>query len=65
MASTSEQYLAYLLRRKQELEGLEMAREVEREIEAKRASAPVHLLYRVKMNGGGSYVHHEGKWQHI
>jgi hypothetical protein len=65
MASTSEQYLAYLMRRKQELEGLEMAREVEREIEAKRASSPPRLLSRVRMNGGGTYIHHQGKWQHI
>ena len=62
MSSTSEQYLAYLLRRKQELEGLEQAEAVEAEILVKKASGPVGLLYRVRTNGGGTYIHHKGKW---
>ena len=62
MVSTNEQYLAYLLRRKEELEGLEMAQAVEEELRAKVGCGPTHLLYRVKMNGGGTYIHHEGRW---
>lgn len=63
MASTNEQYLAYLLRRKEELEGLEMAQAIEEELGAKVGCGSTHLLYRVKMNGGGSYIHQGGKWQ--